>query len=289
MGIRRIRYNRPSILVIAAGVAGLFGVILRAQTTDAAATLQFDVASVKPTADHDQPGIITRPPGSRSYHGVNMPLMNYLTVAYQVRPTQVSGPDWLTTETFDLEAKADRVCTVDELHTMLQNLLLERFHIKLHRESRDQQGYALVLDKGGPKLTDHDPADTKTGPINGGVGTHNATNVTMPYFAFYLSNTLDKTVVDRTGLNGHYDFKADWGFEGLPGMQMAMGLPPPPGAGGPDRPMEMPPEMAAQMAALANMPSIFDALKRQLGLRLDPTKVPIEHLVIDHIEALTEN
>jgi len=292
MGIRRIRHSRSAILVVAAGVAGLCGVSLRAQSTEAAAPLQFDVASVKPTGDRNQPGLITRPPGSRSYHGVNMALMNYLTVAYQVRPAQISGPDWLTTEFFDLEAKADRTCTVDELHVMLQNLLLERFHIKLHRESKDQPAYALVADKGGPKLTNHDPADKLMLPISGTFGKINASNVTMTYFAFYLSNTLDRTVIDRTGLDGHYDFKAEWGLDGIAGISMQMAMPPPPpGAAGSDRPMEMQmaTQMATQMAPLANLPAIFDALKHQLGLRLDPIKIPVEHLVIDHIEPLTEN
>jgi uncharacterized protein (TIGR03435 family) len=172
---------------------------------------------------------------------------------------------------------------------MLQNLLLERFHIKLHRESKDQPAYALVVDKGGPKLADHDPADKPMLPILGIFGKINASNVTMTYFAFYLSNTLDRTVVDRTGLDGHYDFKAEWGPDGISGVSMQMAMPPqPPGAAGPERPMEM--QMATQMTPLANLPTIFDALKHQLGLRLDPIKIPVEHLVIDHIEQKpTEN
>jgi uncharacterized protein (TIGR03435 family) len=214
-----------------------------------------------------------------------MPLMSYLTIAYQLRPTQVSGPDWLSTEFLDMEAKSDRTCTVDELHVMLQNLLLERFHIKLHRESKDQPAYALVVDKGGRKLTDHDPADKVTLPILGSFGKINGSNITMTYFTFYLSNTLDRTVVDRTGLDGHYDFKAEWGFEGMPGMQMAM-PPASPVAAGTGTPVEMP---ASALSSLSNLPSIFDALKHQLGLRLDPIKIPVERLVIDHIETLTEN
>ena len=288
MGIRRICHRGQSLLVIAAAVAGLCGIPLRAQSTEAAAPLEFDVASVKPTVDRTLPGLITRPPGSRSYHGVNMPLMSYLTIAYQVRAAQINGPDWLSTEFFDMEAKADRTCTVDELHVMLQNLLLERFHIKLHRESKDQPAYALVVDKGGPKLTDHDPADKVTLPIPGMFGKINGSNVTMTYFAFYLSNILDQTVVDRTELDGHYDFKAEWGFEGIPaiGVQMAMPPPPPPGASGTVTPAEMP---VSALSNLSNLPSIFDALKHQLGLRLDPVKIPVERLVIDHIEKLTEN
>jgi uncharacterized protein (TIGR03435 family) len=280
MGIRWIGPRAQSVL-FAAGLAGMCAVALRAQTTDAATPLQFEVASLKHTLDRGGPGIIKRLPGDRGYYGTNMPLMNYLTVAYQVRPSQIAGPDWISTDNFDLDAKAERPSTVDELHVMLQNLLLERFHITLRHESKEQPAYALVVDKGGPKLAIHDAADKVMLPISPGFGKHDASNVTMAYFAFYLSNTLDRTVVDKTGLDGHYDFKAEWGFEGIPGFTFAT-----PMVSGPPETL-MPAEM--QGASLPSGPTIFNALRQQLGLRLDPIKIPVERLVISHIETLTEN
>ena len=282
MGIRWIGSRGQSFLFAAASVAGMCGVItLRAQATDATAPLQFEVASLKHTVDRGAPGIIKRLPGDRGYYGTNMPLMNYLTVAYQVRPSQITGPDWISTENFDLDAKAERPSTVDELHVMLQTLLLERFHMKLRHESKEQPAYALVVDKGGPKLAIHDAADKVMLPIQPGFGKHDASNVTMTYFAFYLSQTLDRTVVDKTSLDGHYDFKAEWGFDGIPGFTLAT----PMASGPPGTPM--PADMLA--ASLPSGPTIFNALRQQLGLRLDPIKIPVERLAIDHIEALTEN
>src|ERR1043165_2006820 len=100
--------------------------------------LQFEVAVMKPTADHNAPGLIVHLPGERGYRGGNMPLIDYLRVAFQVRPDQISGPDWIFTENFDMEGKADRTCTADELHTMLQHLLIERFRIRLHHATQDE-------------------------------------------------------------------------------------------------------------------------------------------------------
>src|ERR1035438_4548552 len=121
MGIRWIGRCGQSVLFAAAGVAGMCAVSLRAQSTDAAAPLQFEVASLKHTVDRGAPGIIKRLPGDRGYYGSNMPLMNYLTVAYQVRPSQITGPDWISTENFDLDAKAERPSQIDRKSTRLNS------------------------------------------------------------------------------------------------------------------------------------------------------------------------
>lgn len=254
----------------------LFAPFCHAQSPAATAPVEFEVAALKPTADLSLPGRITRPVGGVGYHGTNMPLMSYIRVAYQVRDSQISGPEWLNTDHFDLEAKADRPASVDELHTMLQHLLEERFHMKVRREMRDQSGYALVVEKGGPKMATHPIEDKETQPIRSGSGPHTGTNVTMTYLAFFLSNELDKTVVDKTGLDGHYDFEVTWAGDNMSPMMAAS-----------DHDKEMRPE--ERMAMAPGGMTLFDALKKQLGLRLDPAKVPVEHLVIEHIEGLKEN
>lgn len=104
------------------------------------ATLQFDVAVIKPTVDKTVAGLIVHSAGESGYRGVNMPLLNYLTVALQVRADRISGPEWRASEYFDMEGKAGRSCTADELHSMLQHLLEERFHIKMHRENQTDCG-----------------------------------------------------------------------------------------------------------------------------------------------------
>jgi uncharacterized protein (TIGR03435 family) len=266
------------------------GIPASAQTPAPDAGLQFEVAVMKPTTDTTQPGLIVHLPGERGYRGVNMPLVNYLNVAYQVRIDQITLPDGFPGGTYDMEGKADRTCTADELHLMLQHLLEERFHIKLHRTIKQVNGYDLVVDKGGPKLTDHAGPDTGTVPLFLAGGTQHGTNITMQYLAFFLSQTVGQTVVNKTGLTGHYDFAIDWG------LPMAMPMPPglmpgPPGAVGvPAGPAGAAPEMSAPMMTMESpIAGVFDALRKQLGLRLDKTKVPSQQIVIDHIEKLTEN
>jgi uncharacterized protein (TIGR03435 family) len=239
--------------------------------------LQFEVAIIKPTVDRTLPGLIVHLPGESGYRGVNMPLLNYLTVALQVRADQISGSDWLTSEYFDMEGKAGRRCTADELHLMLQHLLEERFQIKMHRETKQIAGYNLVVDSGGLKLADHDPEDRLMLPIQPGPGgSRQGKNVSMQYLAFYLSQELGQTVVDQTGLKGHYDFNAKWGYDGP-----MMFVPEPPGPGSPVA-TDLP--VAPPVGA-----TVFESLRKQLGLRLDKAKVPTQKIVIDHIEKLTDN
>ena len=242
--------------------------------------LQFEVAVVKPTGDRSAPGLIVHLPGERGYRGVNMALFDYLRVAFQVRPEQISAPDWISTENFDLQGKADRTCTADELHTMLQQLLIERFHIRLHRASKDVSGYRLAVEPGGHKMRDHDPEDAQMFPIQAGPGgAHDGKNVSMQYLAFFLSGELGQAVVDDTGLKGHYDFNAKWDMPGV------MAAPPPPPAPGGGPPLS---EIMNSRIAGAGIP-VFDALRKQLGLRLEKAKVPAPQIVIDHIEKLSEN
>lgn len=246
---------------------------------------EFEVASVKATTDPSLPGRITRPPGDRGYHGTNMPLLSYLTVAYQVRASQIVGPEWIRTDHFDVEAKAEKPATVDELHVMLQHLLEDRFRMKLRQENRDQPGFILTVDKDGPKMKAHDSEDRLSAPIMPGWGKHLGTNVTMTYLSFYLSNELDRTVIDKTALPGHYDFEVEWGMD--PVYTNAMQAAPPttvsaPAGGEAGVPVEMrfnPP----------SGPTIAEALRQQLGLRLESAKVPVLHLVVDHIDKLIEN
>jgi uncharacterized protein (TIGR03435 family) len=254
------------------------------QTPDPTASLQFEVAVMKPTVDTTVPGLIVHLPGERGYRGVNMPLISYLNVAYQVRPDQITLPDNAPAGNFDMEGKADRTCTADELHLMLQHLLEERFHIQMHRGTKELNGYSLVVEKGGPKLTDHDPEDKTMLPLLLGSGPHKGTNVSMQYLAFFLSQQLGQTVVDKTGLTGHYDFDLTWQMEGMP-MMMSDGGPPPPMVPGPPPPQGPGPMMMAATPSAA----IFEALRKQLGLRLDKAKVPSVQIIIDHMEKLADN
>jgi uncharacterized protein (TIGR03435 family) len=117
------------------------------------------------------------------------------------------------------------------------------------------------MDKGASKFTEHDAADHDYPPITpNGPGKFQATNVTMDYFALFLSRIVDRPVVDKSGLPAHYDFK-----------------------------VEFVPERAPNGEAPPDGPSIFEALKLQLGLRLEASKVPSQNMVIDKIEKPAAN
>jgi uncharacterized protein (TIGR03435 family) len=246
-------------------------ILCAAATVLALQAQQFEVAAFKPTADRAQRGLIVHLPAETGYRGNNMNLTSYLMVAYQVRADQLTGPSWLDTEFFDMEGKADRTCTADELHAMMAHLLEERFHMQIHRVTKQVTGYSLVVDKGGSKMAVHDPQDLEMPPIEGPVGNQRGKNVPMQYLALYLSRNLGEIVVDNTGLTGHYDFTIQWD---LPPM------PPPGPPGSPAQATISGPDLYA---------GIIEALRKQLGLRLDKGKVPSTQIVIDHIERLADN
>jgi uncharacterized protein (TIGR03435 family) len=154
-------------------------------------------------------------PGNQAYQADSAWLTLLMTVAYQVTDRQITGgPSWVNTERFDIEAKASRPRTSDELRVMLQHLLEERFHLTLRRETRDQAVYALVVDKGGSTMPLHNPEDKDASPlvirlVRSADGmecrSYLGRNVTMNNFAFFLSRLLDRNVVNRTDLPAAYD------------------------------------------------------------------------------------
>jgi uncharacterized protein (TIGR03435 family) len=248
----------------AAAVALVLAAPLLSQSTPKPGEpLVFEVASVKPSAPGGRGGIVRPLPGNQTYIANNVSLRLLMTVAYTVTDRQIAGgPPWVADETFDMTAKATSPRTTDELHRMLQNLLEERFQLKLRRETRDSSVWALMVDKGGHKLTEHDPHDLDHPPISGaGRGGVAGRNVNMNYFAFWLSRILDRNVIDRTGLSPYYDLS----------LQFV-----------PDRAGPRP--EGADAPLLPEGPSIFTALRDQLGLRLEATKGPVEYLVIEHAE-----
>jgi uncharacterized protein (TIGR03435 family) len=234
----------------------------------ASESLRFEVASLKPSnPDVPAPGLIRPTPGNQGYIATNLPLRSYLMIAYVVRDTQISGaPAWFGNDRYDLNARAEKPSTVDELHTMLANLLVDRCGLKIHKEAREATGYALVIDKGAPKVTEHDAADKDHPPIRPtGPGRAKAINAPMSLFALFISRALDVPVVDKTGLTAFYDFDFEVAIERVAGPDGQERAVPPDGN------------------------SISEALKSQLGLRLEKIKTTIDHIVIDHVEKPSAN
>jgi uncharacterized protein (TIGR03435 family) len=253
---------------------------LRGQSsTTAADALTFEVASVKPSAAGCPPacGLIRSTVGSAGYHAEGATLRSLITVAWSVTERQISGgPRWMETERFDIEAKADRPRTIDELHAMLARLLEERFHLGIRREKRQESLWKLIVADGAPRMIPHDPTDKNYPPImmqwvsdtDGSVcASARGANETMEYFAFSLSRNMKITVIDQTGLLGRYDVNLRYLPDGAHPIH-ADGTPVP---------------------FSSDCADIFAALPRQLGLKLVSGKGPVEYLVVDHVEQLTEN
>src|SRR6266542_1672675 len=121
--------------------------------------LRFEVASFKLNTGVGQNGGIRPAPGGQRYVATNCPVKMMIQVAYRVKAEQiVGGPGWLNTDGYDMEAKAEKASTADELHVMLVNLLVDRLQLKFHHEKKDMSMYALTVDKGGHKLTPHEAA-----------------------------------------------------------------------------------------------------------------------------------
>jgi uncharacterized protein (TIGR03435 family) len=257
------------------------------------------VATVKTTKD---PGV-----GQRSlmmsqgrFWTQNIPLRNIIMFAYDAKSTsQISGyPDWVATTHYDIEAKEDDATVaalgkltqdqyVKQVKLMVQALLADRFQLKVSREVKEIPVYALVIAKGGPKLTESVAPPSSSTPPSPGTkpggsgfrsnrpGEIDAINATLDAFADMLLSKMPETegrvVVNKTGLTGNYDFKLKWTPE-----RAAPGGGEPGSAGSPP-------------AGEDTGPGLFTALEEELGLKLESQKGSVEGLVVDHIERPSPN
>ena len=183
--------------------------------------------------------------------------------AYSVQDSQISGPPWLQSEHYDITAKTDRPVTVAQLKLMMRTLLVERFQLTFHRQSRQLRSYVLTVAKSGHKLRES-AADAKTSRQNSATGTV-ARAVTMGEFADFIAGPLKAPVVDMTGLKGKYDFVR--GLYSLPSG-----------------------ECAGHETGFADTNGIIiSALQGELGLKLESKRESVEVLVMDHVEKPSAN
>ncbi|HTV54534.1 MAG TPA: M56 family metallopeptidase [Terriglobia bacterium] len=291
------------------------------------AALKFEVASIKPHKPGDRRkngmffSIMSRPNDSRFY-ATGPTLRMLIRLAYDIQDSQiVGGPSWINHDRFDIQAKGDASADaeleklpLDEARLMkehmLQNLLRDRFGLTAHRETRTLPIYALVIAKNGPKLQVSKighalppPRGTvKAGAPGGplirvrfGAGEQEITSqgTAITFLAQVLSQQLGRTVVDKTGLQGRYDFTLKWTADIGRGQMVGGPGPggPGPGAGGGGQSMAgMPPAAgSSDSSSDSSGPSVFTAVQQQLGLRLKPEKGPVEVLVIDHVEQPSAN
>ena len=281
-------FNRRLILVAAfvliVPASTVCAPVVRAQTQAPAAApvepaVSFDVISVKPNKSSlGAYGLVTTGFTADGFRGANVPVHSLLLQAYGLHEGEVIGePAWASSEVFDIEAKvagpdvaAFSKLDSDQRQAMLQQVLAERFKLAAHRETRELPVYALSVAKGGPKLKESaiDPSVPASARRGGGIrmsmGMISANECTIPYFLSMLSRQLGRTILDRTGLTGNYDFTLRW----MPDNGTSAS------------------SDGAQADAL---PSIFTALQEQLGLKLESTKAPASVLVIDHLERPSQN
>ena len=295
------------LLLAAAGIAAVSAPIAlgllhvppgRAQTRPATAAPKFEVVSIKPS--HEGGGLfrVALQPSGR-FMANNVTVRFLLEQAYEVKDAQISGaPGWIESEHFDIEAKPDDAFLEQKLSRdergrqislMMQSLLADRFKLALHHETKQLPVYALVVAKGGSKLKEAPPAPPEadgTGPgppdgrlRRGGVqmrrGELIASAIPLDRLEDVLSHITGRPVVNRTGLQGLYDFTLNWTPGEGEGPMMG-------GAAGPPAPDAPPPPDA-------NGPTIFTALQEQLGLKLESQKAPMDTVVIDHVERPSEN
>lgn len=243
---------------------------LVAQSTPTAAKdlPAFEAASVKPSAraklggEGSRKQSVTVDPGRITL--VNVTLQACIRAAFEVKDYQISGPSWLEDDRFDISAKAADAVPEKELHRMLQRLLAERFKLEYHTVKKDLPAYVLLVGKNGPKFTES-KSEGEFSAMPTGRTSAKFERAQVSQLVDVLTQILRMPIIDETGLKGKYDIAVD----------MTSYLPEGFDHSGP------PPDLPAiAMAAVQN----------ELGLKLESRKVPLDMIVVDHLErAPTEN
>jgi uncharacterized protein (TIGR03435 family) len=276
--------------------------------SDGPKKLEFEVASVRENKTDAKPysnvPLGAGPQYSENgghFISTNMVLMGYIVFAYkpnmfQLQQMRSKLPEWTRSAHYDIQARVEGRPSKDEMRVMMQGLLAERFKMTTHHEMRETDVYAVVLAKPGklgPLLKPHpadDPDCTKaplpesagggaypaacgaassTPAKNAGslaAGGHNVSPETLAFAISGVGDIVDRPVIDRTGLTGTYDFNLEY-------------APAP----------KVDPAATPDLMSNPGGPTLTDALKTQLGLKLVPQKGMVDVIVIDHVEKPSEN
>jgi uncharacterized protein (TIGR03435 family) len=281
--------QRP-IGLFAALLVVLSGPCLHAQTPiveepNYTPTLTFDIATIRlaPPPDANFHVSVSSPPHSSRFEATNLPIKALLQIAYGFDAPVVGAPDWAANTFYNIQARSDEAAdarlaklTDNEVRLEKRNairvLLTERLELKTHLETRNTSIYNLVVGKGGAKLqavpAAPPPADGEAPPAPrpANVQAHGSqhglefvgSDAPMRAITGALSSMVEAPVVDKTGLNGTYNYTLQFGREWS--------------AHDPD-----------------SWPSIFTAVQEQLGLKLEAVHESVPNLVVDHITKPTEN
>ena len=236
-------------------LAGAAGAWTQSKSEDASANpARFEVASIRMIpADKVVPltGSPISPPGAGQFTMREVTLPFATAWAFGVDQNRVTGgPDWLSSQYYEISAKpeGDLGLSYAQVRPLVQQLLEDRFHLSYHRETQNRKGYALVVSKGGPKLTASKNQPGYGYILRDGIRVQNRSIADL---ASMLQFPLGLPVVDESGLKGNFDF--DLKYAPMDGTD-------------------------------STLPSLSTALEEQLGLKLEKANVPVQMLVIDHVD-----
>jgi uncharacterized protein (TIGR03435 family) len=261
--------------------------VLKTPLVKAQSQLKFEVASIRRSNPDSENSRLGPVPGG-DLRANNITAMQLVTFAYNVHDFQISGaPEWMKTERIDILAKPERPegstdmasmtdvergKFIDQLRERTRSLLAERFRFAMHKDTKELPVYELIIAKGGHKLKPATTDERRNQHMVTGRGQISGERSTIEMLRMSLSNVLGRTVVDRTGLTGTYDFRMEWTPDfgtSLPGKLTKPDAPDP--------------------ASLPGAVSIFTAIQEQLGLKLESKKGPVEVIAIDRVERPSEN
>jgi uncharacterized protein (TIGR03435 family) len=268
------RWNEVAAVALTA-ILTLLNVAITAQDTPA---LSFEAASIRRAEPAARGLSMNISPGGRVTF-TNATIRAIIGFAFGIRNVE-GGPGWLTTETYEIVATAGRQITPPERNAMLRSLLADRLKLRTHVETRERPAYALTLlrDDGrlGPDIvaSTFDCAALATAPRTGGpaplasngapacgftqsAGVMKSSGASMASIASSLSTPAGREVIDRTGVPGVFDFTLRYS-----------------------------PNVAQP---IEDYPSVFTAVREQLGLKLESTTAPAKCLIVDAIERPSEN
>ena len=232
----------------------------------------FEVATVKPSPSEPRSKGI-RIVGRR-LSGTNQTLNDFITFSYGVHVEQITGgPPWLASDLFDVLAQTagEGQPRDQQWKVMVRKLIADRFKLAFHLEKRELSVFTLLIASGKPKLTPSTDDPNGVPSLAFTLGTVVARDAGMADFAFLLQDALmDRPVLDQTRLTGKFDFALRWTPDEF--QLIARGMKPSSSADRPDAP-----------------PDFSEAMREQLGLRLQSAKAPADVIVIDHVEKPSPN
>jgi uncharacterized protein (TIGR03435 family) len=262
--------------------------------------LEFEVSSVKPSPQTADPSVqVGLHIDGAQVHFNRISMKDCVRAAFALKLYQVTGPEWMAGERYDIDAKLPEGATRDQVAEMLKSLLIDRFHLKTHTEQREMPVYALVVLAGGSKMKEVAASAETEGRFQvkaqGGPGGVNlsygpdstfkfgdnkieGTKLSMANFVDVLGRFVDRPVLDVTQLPGRYDLLVQLSEDDYNAMLIRSAI----SAG-----VQLPPQALRYLDTADG--SLFGALK-PLGLKLESRKAPFEVLVVDSVSKTpTEN